>query len=61
MCYSQGMLPQTDDILARAINISIGVADPGLGSGFGVTINDGPDIIEQRAAEFRRVAGKYLT
>lgn len=34
--YRKGMLPATDDILSRAINISIGVVDPGLGTGFGV-------------------------
>lgn len=34
--YYKGMLPQTDDILSRSINISIGVVDAGLGSGFGV-------------------------
>jgi dTDP-4-amino-4,6-dideoxygalactose transaminase len=58
--YSKGMLPQTDALLNRAINIGIGVADPGLGSAFGVTIRDGYDVIEQRAARFCEVAGKYL-
>jgi 8-amino-3,8-dideoxy-alpha-D-manno-octulosonate transaminase len=58
--YWQGMLPQTDALLARAINISIGVSDPGLGSAFGVTMRDGFDIVDNCADEFRRVAGKYL-
>ncbi len=58
--YSKGMLPQTDALLARAINISIGVSDGGLGSGFGVTMRDGPDMVDAKAAEFRRVAEKYL-
>jgi dTDP-4-amino-4,6-dideoxygalactose transaminase len=58
--YWKGMLPQTDALLARAINISIGVSDPGLGSAFGVTMRDGVDVVDARAAEFRRVAGEYL-
>jgi dTDP-4-amino-4,6-dideoxygalactose transaminase len=58
--YWKGMLPQTDALLARAINISIGVSDVGLGSGFGVTVRDGFDAVDARAAEFRRVALKYL-
>nr|MDO8109675.1 DegT/DnrJ/EryC1/StrS family aminotransferase [Candidatus Sigynarchaeota archaeon] len=36
--YTKGMLPRTDDILKRAINISIGVVDAGLGSSFGVNV-----------------------
>ena len=58
--YWKGMLPQTDAILARAINIGIGVSDPGLGSAFGVTVRDGADEVDARAAEFRQAAGKYL-
>ncbi len=58
--YWKGMLPQTDDLLARAINIGIGVWDPGLGSAFGVTMRDGPEVVDRRAAEFRRVALSYL-
>jgi dTDP-4-amino-4,6-dideoxygalactose transaminase len=61
MRYWPGMLPQTDDLLARSINISIGVPDPGLGASFGVTIQDGPEVIDQRAAEFRRAALRYLS
>lgn len=52
--YFKGMLPQTDALLSRAINISIGVSDPGLGSAFGVTMRDGFEQVDQRAAEFRR-------
>jgi 8-amino-3,8-dideoxy-alpha-D-manno-octulosonate transaminase len=54
------MLPQTDALLARAINISIGVSDAGLGSAFGVTARDGLDVVDARADEFRRVAMEYL-
>jgi dTDP-4-amino-4,6-dideoxygalactose transaminase len=60
MRYWKGMLPQTDELLARCINISIGVPDPGLGASFGVTVTDSLDVVDQRAAEFRRVASRYL-
>lgn len=58
--YFKGMLPQTDDLLARAINISIGVCDPGLGSAFGVTMRDGFDQVDARAAEFRRAVEEAM-
>ena len=37
--YNPGMLPQTDDILGRSTNISVGVVDRGIGAGFGININ----------------------
>ena len=40
------MLPQTDNLLERAINISVGVSDAGLGSAFGVRINSSKEEIE---------------
>ena len=49
-----------NDLLTRSINISIGVSDAGLGSAFGVTINDDLDVVAERAATFRRVADRYL-
>lgn len=58
--YYKGMLPNTDALVARSINISIGVSDPGLSSGYGVTITDGLSEVEQRAELFRQAAGKYL-
>lgn len=58
--YSKGMLPRTDALLNRAINISIGVSDAGLGSAFGVTMRDGFEVVDARAAEFRAIARKYL-
>ncbi len=60
MTYHKGMLPQTDALLNRAVNLSIGVPDVGLRSSFGVKVTDGLDVVEERAAEFRRVAEKYL-
>ena len=59
--FSEGMLPQTDALLNRAIIISIGVVDPGLGAGFGVSIHDGPDEVEVSANRFRQVVSKYLS
>ncbi|MFX1355880.1 MAG: DegT/DnrJ/EryC1/StrS family aminotransferase [Promethearchaeota archaeon] len=47
--YQKGMLPQTDDLLSRAINISIGVTDPGLGSGYGINIMSTEEEIEEKA------------
>ncbi len=58
--YYKGMLPQTDDLVSRAINISIGVSDGGLGSAFGVTMNDGFPEVDARAEQFRAAAEKYL-
>ena len=58
--YWRGMLPQTDDLLSRSINISIGVSDAGLGSAFGVTMNDGPDEVDQKAEAFRNAVMKHL-
>ena len=58
--YHAGMLPQTDDLLSRAINIGIGVRDAGLGSAFGVTVRDGPDEVDARIAAFRQIADVYL-
>jgi dTDP-4-amino-4,6-dideoxygalactose transaminase len=43
--YYKHMLPKTDAILERAVNISIGVVDAGLGAGFGINItSDDEDI-----------------
>ena len=43
---------KTDDILSRAMNISIGVVDSGLGAGWGININSSDDEIEKKAQEF---------
>jgi len=58
--YDKGMLPQTDALLNRAINLSVGVIDPGLGSAFGISFNDEDSLIDQKAAQFRSVVQKYL-
>jgi len=51
--YEAGMLPQTDSILERAINLSIGVTDAGLGSAFGVSVLSSDDEIDAKVEEFR--------
>ncbi len=58
--YRKGMLPQTDDLLGRAINISIGVVDAGLGAAFGVKMGDGPDEVDRKAEQLRAVLKKNL-
>lgn len=50
--YEKGMLPKTDAILNRAINISIGVVDGGLGSAFGVNPLSTDKEIEETAMKF---------
>jgi dTDP-4-amino-4,6-dideoxygalactose transaminase len=60
MRYWKGMLPRTDSLLVRSINIGIGVSDPGLSSAFGVTMRDGLAEVEERASRFRRVAAPHL-
>ncbi|MBO5888996.1 MAG: aminotransferase class I/II-fold pyridoxal phosphate-dependent enzyme [Clostridia bacterium] len=44
--YEKHMLPQTDDILDRAVNISVGVVDKGLGAGYGINILSTDEEIE---------------
>jgi dTDP-4-amino-4,6-dideoxygalactose transaminase len=58
--YSPGSLPQTDDILGRAMTIGIGVSDRNLGSAWGVGVRDGEPQIQARAAMFRAAAERHL-
>ena len=50
--YYKHMLPHTDDILSRAVNISVGVVDKGLGAGAGININSTDAEIDAFAARF---------
>ncbi len=52
--FHKHMLPKTDDILARSINLSVGVVDPGLGADFGINILTPADEIDRKAEEFIR-------
>jgi len=54
--YYAHMLPQTDDILERAVNISIGVVDKGLGAGFGINILSENEEIIQTAEKIAQIA-----
>ena len=45
-------LPQTDDLLERSINLSVGVVDSGLGADFGINILSDDREIEKVAADF---------
>jgi len=49
--YKAHMLPITDNILERAVNISVGVVDKGLGSPFGINITSTDDEIAEVACE----------
>jgi len=53
--YSAHMLPNTDSILERAVNISVGVVDKGVGSGFGININAGDEEIKAVAERIAQV------
>ncbi len=51
----KGSFPKTDGVLARALNISVGVVDAGLGSGFGININSTDSEITQVGEKLRKV------
>jgi len=51
--HGKGAYPRTDSLLSRAINLSVGVVDAGLGAGFGINIDSSPREIELAAARFR--------
>lgn len=50
--HTKGSYPKTDDILSRAMNISVGVVDGGLGCGWGININSSDEQIEDAANQF---------
>jgi dTDP-4-amino-4,6-dideoxygalactose transaminase len=56
--HGKGAYPRTDDILSRAMNISIGVVDGGLGSAFGLNIDSDDQEIEAVAQQFRQACAK---
>jgi dTDP-4-amino-4,6-dideoxygalactose transaminase len=49
---TQHMLKQTDAILARAVNLSVGVVDPGIGASFGINVLSTDAEIDRKAEEF---------
>jgi dTDP-4-amino-4,6-dideoxygalactose transaminase len=50
--YRKHILPRTDNILSRAINLSVGVVDPGLGAGFGINVLASDEEIDTTADKF---------
>lgn len=50
--HGRGAYPRTDDVLGRAINLSVGVVDAGLGAGFGINIDSTEEEIRRTAAAF---------
>jgi dTDP-4-amino-4,6-dideoxygalactose transaminase len=50
--YGKGAYPQTDDLLSRSINLSVGVVDAGLGAGFGINILSTDEEIDRVAERF---------
>jgi dTDP-4-amino-4,6-dideoxygalactose transaminase len=50
----KGALPVTDDLLARSMNLSVGVVDAGLGAACGININSSEAEIEKAAAAFKQ-------
>ena len=50
--HTKGSYPKTDDILSRAMNISVGVVDGGLGAGWGINISSTDAEIEAAAKQF---------
>jgi dTDP-4-amino-4,6-dideoxygalactose transaminase len=51
--HGPGAYPRTDDLLRRAINLSVGVVDAGLGAAFGININSTDAQIAQAARQVR--------
>jgi 8-amino-3,8-dideoxy-alpha-D-manno-octulosonate transaminase len=45
-------LKQTDAVLARAVNLSVGVVDPGIGASFGINVLSTDEEIDRKADEF---------
>ncbi len=58
--FHKHMLPQTDDILERSINLSVGVVDPGLGAGFGINILSDDKEIQKKAETFIEVVQRFI-
>jgi dTDP-4-amino-4,6-dideoxygalactose transaminase len=56
--YGKGAYPRTDDMLGRALNISVGVVDAGLGTGFGINIRSDESDIRGAASRFRKACSE---
>jgi dTDP-4-amino-4,6-dideoxygalactose transaminase len=58
--YRKGMLPRTDALLERAINISVGVVDRGLGAAFGINLESNDAEVDRQAETFRRTVEQIV-
>ncbi len=58
--YRKGMLPKTDALLERAINISVGVVDRGLGSAFGINLESSDAEVDRQAEAFRKTVEQIV-
>jgi 8-amino-3,8-dideoxy-alpha-D-manno-octulosonate transaminase len=58
--YRKGMLPRTDALLERAINISVGVVDRGLGSAFGINLESSDAEVDRQAETFRKTVEQVV-
>jgi len=58
--YHKHMLPKTDDILRRAVNLSVGVVDTGIGASFGINILSTGEEIQKKAAEFVNIVKQIV-
>jgi 8-amino-3,8-dideoxy-alpha-D-manno-octulosonate transaminase len=59
--FKKNMLPKTDEILTRSINLSIGVVDPGIGADFGINILSSNEEIYKKAEEFIKIVKPILS
>ena len=50
--FEKHILPKTDDIVSRAVNLSVGVVDSGLGADFGINILSTEDEIDRKTEQF---------
>jgi dTDP-4-amino-4,6-dideoxygalactose transaminase len=58
--YRKGMLPKTDALLERAINISVGVVDRGLGAAFGINMESSDAEVDRQAETFRKTVEQVM-
>jgi len=56
--YRAHMLPKTDDILERAVNISVGVVDKGIGAPFGISIISSEEEIKEVIDKIKQIMVK---
>ncbi|MEU2794075.1 aminotransferase class I/II-fold pyridoxal phosphate-dependent enzyme [Streptomyces sp. NPDC007100] len=58
--WRAGALPRTDDVLGRALALTVGTTDTYLGADFGVNVFSGTDEVAEVAERFRETADEVL-